>query len=184
MSVLVRVGTALPARARKLFATADDNQGFLAVEVYQGEHELVANNRRLGRLVMTGIARAPRGKVRIALTLELTRDGILHVSASESGANASLPVAIEQPEDAELSRAFGLLQREKWADAIEIVAALAIRDPANLEYQLLLTYLRGRVAEAAGSIGEALEHYRAALRIDPDCTPARAALAKLVAPRH
>ena len=52
MSVVITSNTSIPTRAKKVFATTEDNQTFVAIEIYQGEHELASKNRRLGRFVL------------------------------------------------------------------------------------------------------------------------------------
>ena len=62
MSVVIAANTSIPTRAKKVFATNEDNQTFVAIEIYQGESESVAKNRRLGRFVLSDLTPAPRGR--------------------------------------------------------------------------------------------------------------------------
>ena len=66
MSVVIPANTSIPTRAKKMFATTEDNQTFVAIEIYQGEHELASKNRRLGRFVLgdlrAGAARRDQGR--------------------------------------------------------------------------------------------------------------------------
>ena len=66
MSVVIQSNTSIPTRAKKVFATTEDNQTFVAIEIYQGEHELASRNRRLGRFVLgdlaAGAARPDQGR--------------------------------------------------------------------------------------------------------------------------
>ena len=57
MWVVIPANTSIPTRAKKVFATTEDNQTFVAIEIYQGEHELASKNRRLGRFVLGDLTR-------------------------------------------------------------------------------------------------------------------------------
>jgi molecular chaperone DnaK len=95
MSVVIPGNTSIPTRAKKVFATTEDNQTFVAIEVYQGEHELASNNRRLGRFVLGDLASAPRGRTKVEVSFTMDADGILEVSAVEVGTGRASTVTIE-----------------------------------------------------------------------------------------
>jgi molecular chaperone DnaK len=95
MSVVIPGNTSIPTRAKKVFATTEDNQTFVAIEVYQGEHELASKNRRLGRFVLGDLASAPRGRTKVEVSFTMDADGILEVSAVEVGTGRASTVTIE-----------------------------------------------------------------------------------------
>ncbi|MCG8424856.1 MAG: molecular chaperone DnaK [Proteobacteria bacterium] len=95
MSVLIPANTTIPARESKIFATIEDNQTFVAIEVYQGEAEMAAQNRRLGRFILGDLPRAPRGQVRVEVSFTLDADGILEVEAVEHSTGREASVTIE-----------------------------------------------------------------------------------------
>jgi len=94
-SVVIPRNTTIPARARKLFATARDDQPHVTVEVYQGESQTVRENRLLGRLTLDGLPPGKAGTVKVELQFNVDEDGIMHVEAREptSGRQAGLKVA-------------------------------------------------------------------------------------------
>jgi len=95
MSVVIPGNTSIPTRAKKVFATTEDNQTFVAIEVYQGENELASKNRRLGRFVLGDLAAAPRGRTKVEVSFTMDADGILEVSAVEVGTGRASTVTIE-----------------------------------------------------------------------------------------
>jgi molecular chaperone DnaK len=94
-SVVMPRNTAVPARAKKLFATSRDDQQFIHVEIYQGESDNVRDNRHLGRLSLEGLPPGKAGGVKIELNFLVDVDGILHVSAKElsTGMETSAKIA-------------------------------------------------------------------------------------------
>ena len=84
MDVLIPRNTKIPTKLRKEYTTSVDGQVNLLVNIYQGERELVSNNRKLGEFVLKGIPAMPAGLPKIAMTFMLNADGILQVSAEET----------------------------------------------------------------------------------------------------
>jgi len=95
MSVLIPANTTIPARESKIFATTEDNQTFVAIEVYQGGSEVATQNRRLGRFILGDLPQAPRGQVRVEVSFTLDADGILEVTAVERSTGREASVTIE-----------------------------------------------------------------------------------------
>ena len=95
MSVLIARNTTIPTRERKVFSTTEDNQDFVAIEVYQGEAALASGNRGLGRFVLGDLPRMPAGAVRVDVSFTMDADGILHVSASELVSGKATSVTIQ-----------------------------------------------------------------------------------------
>jgi molecular chaperone DnaK len=95
MSIIIRTNTSIPTRERKVFATTEDNQTFVAIEVFQGAHAQASKNRRLGRFVLGDLEVRPRGATRVEVAFMLDADGILHVEAVEVGTDKAASVTIE-----------------------------------------------------------------------------------------
>jgi len=94
-STIIPRNSMLPARTRKLFATTMDNQRFVHIEIYQGEEDEVAGNRKLGEVRLEDLPRGKAGSVRIELTLTVDVESILHVRARElsTGKQAKIRIA-------------------------------------------------------------------------------------------
>ncbi len=82
---LIERNTTIPTRKSEIFSTADDNQPSVEVHVLQGEREMAAYNKSLGKFQLTGIPPAPRGVPQIEVTFDIDADGILNVSAKDLG---------------------------------------------------------------------------------------------------
>jgi molecular chaperone DnaK len=95
MSVVIPANTSIPTRERKLFATTEDNQTFVAIEVFQGQSAYTAQNRRLGRFVLGDLKVGPKGQTRVEVSFTLDADGILQVAATELGTGKATSVKIE-----------------------------------------------------------------------------------------
>jgi molecular chaperone DnaK len=95
MSVVIPANTSIPTRERKLFATTEDNQTFVAIEVFQGQSASTNENRRLGRFVLGDLKSGPRGQTRVEVSFTLDADGILQVAATELATGKATTVKIE-----------------------------------------------------------------------------------------
>jgi len=95
MSVVISANTSIPTRAKKIFATTEDNQTYVAIEIYQGENELASRNRRLGRFILGDLRPAPRGATKVEVSFTMDADGILEIAAAEIGTGRAASVQIE-----------------------------------------------------------------------------------------
>jgi molecular chaperone DnaK len=95
MSVVITANTSIPTCAKKIFATTEDNQTYVAIEIYQGEHELASRNRRLGRFILGDLKPAPRGVTKVEVNFTMDADCILEVTAAEVGTGRAASVQIE-----------------------------------------------------------------------------------------
>jgi molecular chaperone DnaK len=92
---LIERNTTIPTRKSEIFSTADDNQPSVEVHVLQGEREMAAYNKSLGKFQLTGIPPAPRGVPQIEVTFDIDADGILNVSAKDLGTRKEQKIEIK-----------------------------------------------------------------------------------------
>jgi len=86
--------TTIPTRKSEIFSTAADNQTSVEIHVLQGEREMAADNKSLGRFHLVGIPPAPRGVPKIEVTFDIDANGILHVSAKDLGTGKEQKITI------------------------------------------------------------------------------------------
>ncbi len=83
MTRLIEKNTTIPTKKSEIFSTAEDNQPAVSVHVLQGEREMAAHNKTLGRFELVGIQPAPRGMPQIEVTFDIDANGIVEVSAKD-----------------------------------------------------------------------------------------------------
>jgi molecular chaperone DnaK len=83
MTKLIEKNTTIPTRKAEIFSTAEDNQPAVSIHVLQGERDMAAGNKTLGRFELTGIAPAPRGIPQIEVSFDIDANGIVNVSAKD-----------------------------------------------------------------------------------------------------
>lgn len=91
---LIERNTTIPTKKSQVFSTAADGQTSVEVHVLQGEREMAADNKTLGRFQLTGIAPAPRGVPQIEVTFDIDANGIVHVSAKDMATGNQQQVSI------------------------------------------------------------------------------------------
>jgi molecular chaperone DnaK len=92
---LITRNTTIPCRKSQIFSTAADGQTAVSIHVLQGEREMAAQNRTLGRFDLVGIPPAPRGVPQIEVTFDIDANGIVHVSAKDLGTGKEQKIRIE-----------------------------------------------------------------------------------------
>ena len=91
---LIERNTTIPTKKSQIFSTAADGQTSVEVHVLQGEREMAADNKTLGRFQLTGIAPAPRGVPQIEVTFDIDANGIVNVSAKDLGTGQEQKITI------------------------------------------------------------------------------------------
>ncbi|MBQ6127950.1 molecular chaperone DnaK [Candidatus Saccharibacteria bacterium] len=92
---LIDRNTTIPTSKSEIFSTASDNQPQVEIHVLQGEREMAADNKSLGRFILDGIAPAPRGIPQIEVTFNLDANGILNVTAKDKGTGKEQSITIQ-----------------------------------------------------------------------------------------
>ena len=92
---LIERNTTIPTRKSQIFSTAADNQTAVSIHVLQGEREMAAQNRTLGRFDLADIPAAPRGVPQIEVAFDIDANGIVHVSAKDLGTGKEQKIRIE-----------------------------------------------------------------------------------------
>ncbi|MFH1594774.1 MAG: molecular chaperone DnaK [Pseudomonadota bacterium] len=94
---IIERNTTIPTRKGQVFSTAADNQTAVTIHVLQGEREMAAGNKTLGRFELFGIPTAPRGVPQIEVTFDIDANGIVHVSAKDLGTGKEQSIRITAP---------------------------------------------------------------------------------------
>ena len=94
MTKLIDANTTIPARKSETFSTAADNQPSVDIHVLQGEREMAADNKTLGRFELSGIPAAPRGVPKIEVAFDIDANGIVNVSAKDLGTGKEQKITI------------------------------------------------------------------------------------------
>ncbi|HRH93407.1 MAG TPA: molecular chaperone DnaK [Candidatus Peribacteria bacterium] len=140
---VIERNTRIPTSKSQVFSTAADNQPSVEINVVQGEREMAADNKSLGRFVLDGILAAPRGMPQIEVTFDIDTNGLLHVKAKDKGTGKEQHISIQgstglskeevekMKKDAELNAEEDKKKREK-IDARNTADTLIF----NLEKQL------------------------------------------------
>jgi molecular chaperone DnaK len=169
---LIERNTTIPTRKSEIFSTADDNQPSVEVHVLQGEREMAAYNKSLGKFQLTGIPPAPRGIPQIEVTFDIDADGILHVSAKDLGTGTEQKIEIKAGSglsDQDIEQMVKDAESHAADDARQRELAETRNNADNAAYQAekQLGELGDQVDPAAKSeIEDAIKEVRAALEGD------------------
>ncbi len=116
---LIERNTTIPTKKSQVFSTAEDSQRAVTINVYQGEREMAADNKHLGRFDLDGIPPAPRGMPQIEVTFDIDANGIVHVSAKDKKTNKEQSIRIQASgglSDADIKRMADEAERFKDED--------------------------------------------------------------------
>lgn len=95
MTPLIKRNTTIPTSANQIFSTAADNQTSVEINILQGEREMAADNKSLGRFILSGIPTAPRGVPQVEVILDIDANGILNVTAKDKATNKEQKITIQ-----------------------------------------------------------------------------------------
>jgi molecular chaperone DnaK len=169
MTKLIERNTTIPTRKSEVFSTAEDNQPSVEIHVLQGEREMAAYNKSLGKFQLTGIPPAPRGIPQIEVAFDIDANGILNVSAKDLGTGKEQKIEIKSGSglaEEEIKRMVSDAEAHADDDRRLRELAEARNDAENAAYQAekQLADLGDQVDEASKSeIEAALKEVREAL---------------------
>jgi len=189
MTKLIERNTTIPTKRSETFSTADDNQTQVEVHVLQGEREMAAGNKSLGKFQLTGIPPAPRGMPQIEVTFDIDANGILNVSAKDNGTGKEQTIEIKggsglSEEEVQSMVSDAETHAEEDRKAKELAEARNVAEQAAYQGDKQLSELGEQIDEATRSeITQALEELRGVLE-SADVDDIRAKTAALEAAFH
>ena len=186
---LIEKNTTVPTKKSQIFSTAADNQPAVSIHVLQGEREMAADNKTIGRFELTDIPPAPRGVPQIEVTFDLDANGILHVSAKDMGTGKEQSIRITassglSEEEIERMKKDAELHAEEDKKRKELVEAKNNGDSMIHMTQKSLTELGDKVdAETKANVEREIEGLKKALEGD-DIDAIKNATEKLTQASH
>ncbi len=149
---IIERNTTIPTSRSQVFSTAADNQTSVEIHIVQGERELAADNKTLGRFILDGIPPSPRGLPQVEVTFDLDANGILSVKAKDKATNKEQSVRIEaktslSKEDIERMKKDAELHADEDKKKREVI------DTKNMADQLIYTAEKS-LKDAEGKIPE------------------------------
>ena len=149
MTKIIEKNTTVPVARSQVFSTAADNQTSVEIHVLQGEREMAADNKTLGRFILDGIPPSPRGMPQVEVSFDIDANGILSVKAKDKATNKEQSIRIEastglskdeiekMKRDAEAhadedKKKKELVEAKNRADALVYTAEKSLRDAGDL----------------------------------------------------
>ena len=169
---LIERNTTIPTKKSQVFSTAADGQTSVEIHVLQGEREMAADNKTLGRFSLTGIAPAPRGVPQIEVTFDIDANGIVNVSAKDLGTGAEQKITITAStnlSDEDIDKA--VKEAEKYAEEDkkkkEAIEAKNQADSLVYQSEKALDEMKDKISEEEkASITAEIEKVKAAIATD------------------
>jgi molecular chaperone DnaK len=146
---IIEKNTTIPTRRSQVFSTTEDNQNLVRIHALQGEREMAADNKSLGRFELIGIPPAPRGVPQIEVTFEIDTDGVVSVSAKDLGTGKVQQIRVS---------ASGGLTQEEIGRLIGEAQKFASDDKARRGLVELMNKADGLVYSTERSLEEYAEH--------------------------
>jgi len=166
---LIERNTTIPTSKSQIFSTAADNQTTVDIHVLQGEREMAADNKTLGRFQLSGIAPAPRGVPQIEVKFDIDANGIVHVSAKDLGTGKEQKITITSNSglsDEEIERMVKEAEKHAAEDKKRKEQAEIRNNADNMIYQCEKTLKEAGdkvTAEEKANVEKALEELKKAL---------------------
>src|SRR5471030_2313830 len=166
---LIDRNTTIPTKKSNIFSTAEDNQGAVTINVFQGEREMAIDNKSLGQFDLVGIPPAPRGVPQIEVTFDIDANGIVQVTAKDKATNKEQQIRIQASgglSDTDIEKMVKDAEANAAADKAkrDLVEARNHADALIYQTEKTLTELGDKAAASdKEAIEKALEELKSAL---------------------
>lgn len=146
---LINRNTTIPTKKSQVFSTAADGQTQVEIKVFQGEREMAADNKLLGRFSLVGIPPAPRGVPQIEVTFDIDANGIVNVSARDKGTGKEQQIVIQSS---------GGLSKDEIENMVRNAEQYAAADKERRDLVEAINHAEGIVHDTESKIEEYKDH--------------------------